>query len=360
MTIGQIIDTKEKDIEIQRGYKWEMSKNPAKKDLKPDSSWKLEAVRLNGIENIWHQVVMSRYDFSDFTQNVRLILEDKGQSFTIFTDDVSVFANAYGSLVDHGSKEILISMSKILEQKSTLFELSKFMIFLPNYFTQNEEKIIIERHPTQLIKYLKEGEDKEFEQLVDNKKLIRYRNVYSFVNSTKIYPDIIISKAPGLKIEMTGFWKKLNPNQIGINKKGEPIHGKTWVEQKLTWLETDEEEVVKLYGKHGKDILSGENEGVIYVMRCAAHSKDIFKIGLTKRSSEIRSSELERTTGSPDKFLVVEEWYVSDCYRAEKEIHEKLVRFRFNPNREFFQAPYDILRKELYEIIEKYKKNYPN
>lgn len=355
MTIGEITDTKSKDEEIKK-VKWQKSTNPAKKNLKPDEKLKQEVIRLNGIENLWHQIVMSRFDFSDLTQNVRCILKDQGNSFFVSTDDASCFIHEYDNSNDDEINTILKNMSKELDLKSTLFELCKFMIFLPKYFNQNEDRIEIERHPTKLIEYLNKDISKEFNKIIEKKKQIHYRNVSILTKTNKMSPDIITTKAPGLKIEMTGYWKKLKPNQMGVNKKGDPIHGKTWVEQKLSWLESDDEEVVKLYRQHNSNAISGENEGIIYVMRSAAHSKDIFKIGLTTRSSEIRSSELERTTGSPDKFLVVEEWYVIDCYRAEKEIHEKLDRFRINPSREFFKGSYDSLRKEFIEIIEKYKK----
>jgi len=93
--------------------------------------------------------------------------------------------------------------------------------------------------------------------------------------------------------------------------------------------------------------------GILSPKRTACQ-KDIFKIGLTKRFSELRSDEFSRATGSPDKFLVVEDWYVTNCIAAEKEIHEKLSKYRVNPTREFFKAPYHIMRKEFFEIIEKY------
>jgi len=91
--------------------------------------------------------------------------------------------------------------------------------------------------------------------------------------------------------------------------------------------------------------------GYIYVMRSAAHERDIFKIGLTRRNPEIRSDDLSRTTGAPDKFLVVQEWKVDDCKAAEGMIHERLDAYRINPKREFFRAPYKQVVSVIQEII---------
>ncbi|MFC1860598.1 GIY-YIG nuclease family protein [Chloroflexota bacterium] len=97
--------------------------------------------------------------------------------------------------------------------------------------------------------------------------------------------------------------------------------------------------------------LDTQEKGYIYVMRSAAHAKDIFKIGLSRRSSEIRSAELSRTTGVPDQFLIVQEWEVSDCVKAEKLIHHALLKYRMKPEREFFKAPYKVIVKVIGEVI---------
>jgi len=121
------------------------------------------------------------------------------------------------------------------------------------------------------------------------------------------------------------------------------------VEKTLTWAEGIQREniTVAKCQKAYKDA-SSEKSGYIYVMRSAAHDKDIFKIGMTTRATELRSDELARTSGVPDKFLVVQEWAVKDCTITEKMVHDALAKYRINPNREFFKAPY----KEIHRVIE--------
>jgi hypothetical protein len=80
-------------------------------------------------------------------------------------------------------------------------------------------------------------------------------------------------------------------------------------------------------------------------MRNASHSIDIFKVGMTTRSSIDRAKELSSATGVPDKFLIVDEWKVNDCVLAEKIIHKALDQYRVNSNREFFKIKYAALVK---------------
>jgi hypothetical protein len=86
-------------------------------------------------------------------------------------------------------------------------------------------------------------------------------------------------------------------------------------------------------------------------MRCPAHGRDIFKVGFTDRDPEIRARELSSSTSSPTHFLVVQAWAVSEGMSAERAAHYALDRFRLANNREFFQAPYSELRKDLESAI---------
>ena len=89
----------------------------------------------------------------------------------------------------------------------------------------------------------------------------------------------------------------------------------------------------------------------LYVMRCPAHGRDIFKVGFTDRDPEVRARELSSATASPTHFLVVQAWAVSEGASAEKAAHETLERSRLAGNREFFQAPYVELRRGIESAI---------
>lgn len=73
-------------------------------------------------------------------------------------------------------------------------------------------------------------------------------------------------------------------------------------------------------------------------MRSGSHAADLYKIGLTRRAAEARSSELSSATGVPTAFGVLAQWQVGDCATVESEVHKRLARFRVSKRREFFRV----------------------
>jgi hypothetical protein len=308
MVLGELTDTTKADKMVQESYAGAiMFDQPAKRNLTLSDDWTLEAVRLGGIEGLWQTIVLTRFDLSRRTQHVRYILKDHGKYFSVALDDQSVFPPFQEP--DCEKEKRFEHMLSELNDNAVLFELSKIVLYLPYYFELKCDSVVSERHPTDLKSKLTSSQITKYIELKDK---LFYRNVSVLKNTTVISPNIRTVKAPELKIESSGFWKQLTPGQKGVDKNGNTIHGKTWVEQRLSWAESDNDETLSVFKDDNVNEFDIEKAGYIYVMRSAAHDKDIFKIGVTKRSSEIRSDELSRTTGSPDKFLVVEDWHVKE------------------------------------------------
>jgi hypothetical protein len=76
--------------------------------------------------------------------------------------------------------------------------------------------------------------------------------------------------------------------------------------------------------------------GTIYILVNPA-LKGLLKIGKTTRTAEGRAAELSNNTSVPTKFLVAYEDWVQDCDAAEKLIHTRLAKHRYERDREFFQ-----------------------
>lgn len=82
---------------------------------------------------------------------------------------------------------------------------------------------------------------------------------------------------------------------------------------------------------------------------------NIFKIGLTKRTTLTRSKELSDTS-VPDKFMIVMEFATIDCNSAEYLIHEALNDYRLSQRREFFKVDLQQAVKVCQTIVEKVNK----
>lgn len=78
------------------------------------------------------------------------------------------------------------------------------------------------------------------------------------------------------------------------------------------------------------------NEGWVYVLSNKS-MPGMLKIGLTTREPDQRARELSGSTGVPTPFVIEHSRYVSDCKAVEREIHQRLDRYRVGKNREFFQ-----------------------
>ncbi|MCK9377549.1 MAG: GIY-YIG nuclease family protein [Syntrophobacterales bacterium] len=347
---GEKIDLKEKTKEL-RNKVMQSIPIPGKEDLKPAEDWEREAVPLLNNNNFWQTIVVSRFDLEDMTQNARYILRDCGDFYQTITDDVVCLLDIVtGKFIKPELEGILEESINQIEQNKIVFELCKTALHLPMYFENYADLVVDERHPTKLFENIKKARWINKKNLIGPKERITYRRISVLRDLVEKHPNNTYYKAPPINIETSGYWKRLPDNQIGGDKHGNPIHGRTWVKRVLSWFQTNRDPgVIRAARERNYD----ENEmklnaGYIYVMRSAAHGKDIFKIGLTRKSTNVRSDELSRTTGSPDKFLVVQEWEVSDCIKAETMIHERLSQYRINPSREFFMAPY----KEIFTVID--------
>lgn len=324
---------------------------PGKEMLKPADDREREATALMGNKEFWQTLALTRFDLEDKTQSVRYVLKDAGDAFKIITDDIGILIGPDGEFLDAMAEELAKTLPKRTDNYRTLFEICKTALHLPFFFEEYGDQVTEERHPTALHQKKKTVRSFLREKHLTAGERITFRTVSVLRTDVKASPDSTTFLAPDFKLDVSGFWKKLKPDQVGTDKHGREIHGRTWVKKTLTWLESSDRPIPVRASKAAETLpraSAGPDVGYIYVMRSAAHPKDVFKIGLTRRSAEIRSDELSRSTSSPDKFLVAQEWNVPDCSRAEKLIHDRLSGYRLNPGREFFQAPY----REIVKVID--------
>lgn len=305
------------------------------------------------LNNKQYQKVLaaSRFNIETLTTECNYLLIDNNSSFMIITDDPSGMTNEKGEFLTKDLEGVLKSGIEKIDKNKALFEALINCLHLPEYFDLNEDAINQREYPTKL----QEEKDKSLfrkDKNFDFNLKIKSRTVWSLERDemTKSESDSIILMNDEMKIERSGFYKRLEYNQFGKDRNGERMRGKTWVDKVQTWHESTKDNKSLILEKK-IPTKKGANPGIIYVMRNASHDKDIFKVGLTTRNSETRAQELSSTTSSVDKFLVANEWHVGDCTLAEKLIHERLKSFRLNDRREFFKIDYLKLMKIIVEVI---------
>ena len=121
-----------------------------------------------------------------------------------------------------------------------------------------------------------------------------------------------------------------------------------WVERTEMWSSHRMDEFV---ARRRGAVVEGPNPGYLYVMRSGAHALDMYKIGKTRRSPDVRAQELARGTGVPTRFDVLASWEVGDIDNTEREVHESLAPYRVSRRREFFRAPLSSIIQKIDEVV---------
>jgi hypothetical protein len=334
-----------------------LGKRPrGKEKIVPANDRVREAVPLLGNPDFWEVLVVARYDLADRSEDARYIMRDAGDSFVIITDDVTVFMDdRTGEFADPKHEAIAKSMASEISEHATLFELCKTFMLLPAYFEEYTEQVRVERHPTKFAAAVKKGQWITKQKRLTSAERVGCRNVLLLDKTPGMSADTTLYRAPEFHVQVSGYWRSLPVQEAGEDKYGNQIHGRTWVRRELSWIQKRDDMVVRAERTQGGTVKRASDvwnvdPGYIYVMHNPAHEKDIFKVGLTRRTSDLRSEELSGT-GAPDKFLVAHEWRVRDCVAAERAIHQALDAYRINPKREFFRLQYQELLGTISSIV---------
>lgn len=357
LLIGKEADLISETSKIKDNFELKFTRN--RENITPDPYLKQEAVAIQDNSNFWKHIILTRFDLADKTQDVRYILADWGNAFNVQTDDINSFLDNSGKIIPELESVLQNSVQNINENRF-VFELCKNLLYLPIYFSENDDKVTFETHKTQLWGNLGKIAWRKKERLLEPEDKITTRDIATlkglFSNKYCFYS---VGMTPELKIQKNGYWKLLSPNKIGVDKNNKPIKGRTWVTETSAWIEKDEEspDIITGTSKNTIDFDSSPNNGYIYVMCSASDKENMFKVGLTRRKPEERANEISKGTGVPTKYLVVQDWRVIDCVLAETLIHKDLSAYRINDRREFFVAPYKIIRESIETNVNYVNKN---
>lgn len=349
LVAGELGDTKELSKDL---HDFDSSSSTKLKSyLKPADTRKKEAVGLFGREDLWKVNLYVRIDLERKTIDSRYIQKDAGIGFSTFTDDYGMLKR---SINDKEMLEGLIkSQSEAIATYESIFEAAYNCLFLPEYFDFYDDSVLSEEHPTGLHNKTLRVRTFKNQPKFNSNFFIKNRDVWVLDRNIDPITGSTVLKKTELKIEKSGYWERLEPGKIGVDKNGKEIHSRTWVEKTLSWQES------KLTESHVEITIpktASQNKGYIYLLRNAAHELDVFKIGLTTKTVEERAKQLSGTP-SPDKYLIINRWLVKDCVLAEKIIHEKLDSSRLNPKREFFKIKLEDAINEIIPIIDKINNN---
>lgn len=358
MQAGETYDKKESDEYFKDKSNQTISDSisPAKKalGLKLESnSEQPKVVNLEDRDDLWLHSVAILIDIETNTFDIRHVARDENISYSIYTDDFHAIFAGQEKLNEEEVSEYFQNQLKLLENYDSVFDFGKYCLALPYYVFENEEKIVDVIYETRLSDVIKGPVSKREYQFVPSKyKQFAKPLFYLESESLPVIKNGEL-KDDSFKINKSGYWKRLEIDEVGFDKKGREIIGKTWVERTDSYF-TNPKGITKV---EQTTIFDNEEAGFVYIMRQPAHEENIFKIGLTKRTSEQRSKELSNTS-TIDKFFIINKYQTRNCEEAERLIHEKLEKYRLSKRREFFRCELKKILDACESITEKINKNY--
>lgn len=291
-------------------------------------------------------LVMSRIDLSSHTTQVRYLLHESKDAFRVITDDPTIWDQHFKP----PPTNITYSL-KELSKHQHLFDFLNSMLQFPSFYQKEEDGFYVERHPTALKMSGGATEIRKLKSSLETHFWLNYRDVLTLPPRLETAKNLEVPR-PDFKIETRGYWKTLAMGAVGADRNGNPVHGKTWVVEHLSWREATASEVTPS-ATFTVNQDQTEEVGFVYVMRSAMHGKNIFKIGFTLHDPEDRAASLSSTSGQPDALFVVVTWKVRAPRAIEKSVHRELGQYRLNDRREFFHLKLEAIRKKIDEIVDR-------
>lgn len=355
MQAGESYDKQEAD-EYFKGYtrsSVENSINPYKKSLGMHLEIREEpkVVKFKDKNELWAHNVAILFDLKNKSIDLRFVARDENTSFNLFTDDFYAIFHGQIKSSKEAIKEYYENHLKELNNFEAVFDFAKYCLALPYYVFENEARIVDVTYETELSSIIKSPISKREFSTVPIEYKIFAKPLYYLESNEQTVINSAELNDESFKVEKSGYWKRLDINEYGFDKNGEKIIGKTWVERNDIFYSIPKG-ITKI---QQVKVFNDVNAGFVYIMRQPIHEENIFKIGLTRRSSEERSKDLSNTS-SADKFFVINSYHTKDCVEAEKQIHKELEYFRLTSRREFFRCDLKIIMDTCEKIIDNINK----
>jgi hypothetical protein len=319
---------------------------PGKERLEPDPDYSVEDRFLKEMPGYSRVIGLVRLDLKSRQSFVRYLNHDVGSAYQVATDDPMAFPEY---IAEERREALLSAAAETLARYEPLFASLSSLMYLPVFFVDAHDRVAETTFSTGLHAKRDSPAVRKALRHLGRGQLHFSRRVFCLQGDEpqSSYEEMTVVP-PELEHAESGFWKSLPPGAVGEDEEGNAIVGKTWVERTDTWSTHGVEEFVMR--RHGIQV-EGANPGHVYVMRSGAHRLDIYKIGKTRRSPEVRANELTGATGVPTPFEVLASWGVGDVDVVEKEAHRRLRPYRVSRRREFFRVKLSTIVEEITRIV---------
>lgn len=318
-------------------------------------------MRLEGTDTAVKTVLAGEFDASTARHIAKAIFIESENAYTVFCDDPEVLQ----PILDSRKQSVFEAAIGRLDQAGALFSIAEGFLQLPSYFGSRVTIAKDIAGSNSIPKGLKGKGGRGISG--------KYEVIESVSVASAGTPSIIQKvELPQFSNETEGHWRRLKIDELGKDRDGNPIKGKTWVSRSTPWRSKRQNEgniiyikdsiaiarqkVSEIYKSEAKQssnksrkIDTGQSE--LYVLRCTLMKDEVYKVGWTSGSSHDRAKELSSASGVPLSFVVVESWKHDDAQALETEVHAILAPYRLNNKREFFELDFSTMKRIIDQTI---------
>lgn len=370
MIAGEINETKEEEIE-SNCEEFNIENTPVHKRkfisevMGENGNSRGTKIILDGTQNGHVTIFAGEFDIISENHLSRYLAKDFENSYSISTDDpYAVFH------LEKGMKEtVRTDMLDRLESASIMWDIAQTFFQIKYYF---EYRLTINKE------FIKNGKI-NLPRSAGAKAAFKYRyqnvsSIHISASSQVIPQNALIRYTPRpIKIEIEGYWRKIDPKFYGKDKHGNVVKGRDWVKADVSWkarplledtvfvkssissARTTIDDYIKAV--NSQKTPATEERNVLYILECSAMRDEIYKVGWTSKTAEDRAKELSSTTGIPVPFRVVKYWRHFSPSEIENRVHAMLAPYRINNSREFFKISLSILESIIESEIKRANKS---
>jgi hypothetical protein len=325
---------------------------PQKREFIGEGPWDTSAEKLFDSDEFYPLIAMTRIDASNRRIQARYIMHESKDTFRVTTDDPAVMLEPTFYQFGADMNAIIKTTLDELSRYRHVFNLLNNLLHFLKFFQRREDDFYVERHPTQLKLGPQTTKIRKMRSILEARFCPNYQDVLTLAQADGSRSSLL--DRMDLKFETSGYWRPLQPDKLGADKFGNPIHGKTWVEQRLSWREIENADADQGEQKTSvTQVPRSDDVGYVYIIRSPVHERNVYKIGFTKRDPEDRANDLSATSGQPDALVVMQSWKVFEPRRVEQEVHRHLEQQRINSRREFFKANFEMIRQTVENTVAK-------
>ena len=188
---------------------------------------------------MWKTIVFGIFNLRSEKHEVRAIGVDYGNCYTTVVDHPEVFGVKDPESLSQQQQDRLAEMMLRLEKDRLFFEIAETCFQLPSYFAYRVTLVRETKRATAIAAMSPSARSKI--STVASEKRPLFRTVASLEVVDLGNPAVVRAYSPPrYRIEVDGFWRKIDPNLFGKDIFGNPAKGRTWVRGHLRWRERPE------------------------------------------------------------------------------------------------------------------------